>query len=328
MIITRTPFRVSFVGGGSDLPSFYRKSPGAVLSTSINKYMYISAHEYFEDEKYLLKYSKTELVKDINKISNSLFKECIKLTSTKPGVEISSSADIPSGTGLGSSSSFTVGALNSLFRYNGKERTKLELAKDACNIELDILKEPIGKQDQYAAAIGGLNKIKFNSDESVDISPVKISSKKQQLFEQSSMMIYTGSTRSASEILETQNNNINSNMDKFETQKEMVNLVDEIIPFMQKGDTEKFGNCLNKNWILKTKLSNKISNSEVDKIYGKSLKYGAYGGKLLGAGGSGFLFICFDSDQRNKFTELFKDYKQVSFGFDKEGSRLVYDDSQ
>ena len=204
MIISRTPLRISFVGGGSDLPSFYQKSKGAVLSTSIDKYIYISIHPYFHQDKYLLKYSKTEEVDKIENINHPLIRLSCEYSGIKSGIEFSSSADVPAGTGLGSSSSFTVGSLNCMKQFMGESYTKEQLAKKACQIEIDELNAPIGKQDQYAASYGGLNVIEFNQDGEVQIFPVSLDNDTCDRLEKSLVCFYVGGSRSANKILEEQ----------------------------------------------------------------------------------------------------------------------------
>ena len=212
MIITRTPFRMSFAGGGSDIASFYEKHGGCVLSTTLNKYMYISVHPSFEAIDTVLKYSQTEIVEDVNEINHKYFKEVLNMLRVS-GVEISSTADVPAGTGLGSSSSFTVGLLHALYSYKGKFVSKEKLAQKACEVEIDRLKNPIGKQDQYAAAYGGLNFYKFNKDGSVFVEPVIMKNEMYKQLENNFMMFYTGQLHSASAILKEQSSNI-TNGDK------------------------------------------------------------------------------------------------------------------
>ena len=207
MLITKTPFRISFCGGGSDLPAFYENHGGCVLSTSINKYMYISIHPYFNPEQTLLKYSENELVENIKNIRHKIFKQVLNDMQIS-GVEIGSTADVPGGTGLGSSSTFTVGLLNTLYCYKGKFVSKGRLAKEACNVEIEGLGSPIGKQDQYAAAYGGLNFIRFNKDETVSVSPIMMQAKTYKQLQENLVMFYTGITRSANSILSEQKKNI------------------------------------------------------------------------------------------------------------------------
>jgi D-glycero-alpha-D-manno-heptose-7-phosphate kinase len=207
MIISRTPFRISFVGGGSDMETFYSKHQGAVLSTSIDKYMYISSHRYFHKDQIQVKYSRTETVQNINDLQHPLLREALRLTGISGGIEISSIADIPSGTGMGSSSAFTVGLLHNLYAINRKFISHDKLASEACKIEIDILKEPIGKQDQFAAAFGGLNIIYFNQDGSVKVEPLYISNEIYQQLQENLIMFYVGNQRKASDILSEQKKN-------------------------------------------------------------------------------------------------------------------------
>ncbi len=322
MITTRTPFRISFVGGGSDMEAFYKKYQGAVLSTSINKYMYISTHKYFHENKVRVKYSETETVDNINKLKHPIFKETLKLTGINKGIEISSIADIPSGTGMGSSSSFTVGLLHNLNAVNRKYITKDELAETACKIEIDILKEPIGKQDQYAAAFGGLNIIRFNPDDSVKIEPLYIKNEVSQKLEDNLLMFYTGNKRKASDILTEQKRNI-SETDKFEGLKSMTLLVSDLRDALFNENLKDFGKILHENWILKQKLASKISNNKINKTYDIALKNGAIGGKLLGAGGGGFLLFYAEKEHHQRLKYALRTLRHFDFKFDKDGSKLI-----
>ena len=226
MIITKTPFRVSFAGGGSDMPDFYQKYGGCVLSTSINKYCYLSIHPYFDEQSTLLKYSENELVTDISQIKHRIF-NCVLNEYDIRGVEISSTADIPGGTGLGSSSTFTVGLLNTIACYRGKFMSKSKLAEKACKIEIQKLGSPIGKQDQYAAAYGGLNFIRFNRDESVSVEPIVMQPGTYKALEKHLVMFYTGNTRSANTILQEQKKNINDD-EQAKNWHEMCKLAEEL----------------------------------------------------------------------------------------------------
>src|SRR3989344_5167702 len=293
MIITRTPFRISFVGGGSDMEGFYKYSQGAVLSTTINKFMYIYSHNFFDEDKIRVKYSQTETVTDINKLKHPILREVIKKFKIKGALEISSNADVPAGTGLGSSSSFTVGLLHNLYTVFGKFITKEQLARESCDIEINKLKEPIGKQDQYAAAFGGLNLIRFNSSGKVNVEPLHLKKKTYVALQKNLLMFYTGSQRKTASILLEQKNNLNSK-GKFEILKKMVELVWELHDSLYNGDLNKFGTILHKNWLLKQQLASKISNPVINDLYDKALKNGAIGGKLLGAGGGGFLLLYCD----------------------------------
>jgi D-glycero-alpha-D-manno-heptose-7-phosphate kinase len=323
MIISRTPFRISFVGGGSDMEAFYAKHQGAVLSTSIDKYMYISSHRYFYKNQIQVKYSRTETVNNLDEIQHPLLRETLRKAKITGGIEISSIADIPSGTGMGSSSSFTVGLLHNLYAINRKFVSHEVLAKEASEIEIDILKEPIGKQDQYAAAFGGLNIIYFNQDGSVRIEPLYIKSSVYHALENNLIMFYIGNQRKASDILSEQKKNT-SQEDKFNTLKQMVGLVFELRNCLYSEKLSDFGKILHENWLLKQKLSSKISNKEIDEIYDTGLNNGATGGKLLGAGGGGFILFYCEKEKQDKLKTALKNIDTFEFKFERDGSKIIY----
>ena len=258
MIISRTPFRVSFAGGGTDLPSFYRNEMGAVLSTSINKYVYIAIHPFFDPNKIQLKYSKTELVSSIDEIQHPIFREVLSSFNLS-GIDLNSIADIPSGTGLGSSSSFTVGLLNAIHAYQNKAISGDTLAKLACEIEIDRLGSPIGKQDQYAAAYGGLNLITFYPDETVNIEKIIMDPLKKKELEENLVMIYTGDVRSANSILRQQNE-ANHAKENIQSQSEMVKLALNLKQMLENNNIDDFGRYLHEGWLLKKSLTKDISN--------------------------------------------------------------------
>ncbi|MBT7703778.1 GHMP kinase [Candidatus Peregrinibacteria bacterium] len=323
MIITKTPFRISFVGGGSDLESFYKQSTGAVLSTTINKYMYISSHKFFEEDQLRIKYSKTETVKDINDVQHPIVKEVLKKTDLGKALEISSTADIPAGTGLGSSSAFTVGLLHNLYVRANQYATKEQLATEACEIEIDKLKEPIGKQDQYAAAFGGLNIFKFNPNGTVQIEPLHLKKQTYKDLQQNLLMFYMGSARKAADILKEQSSNM-SNQNKIDTVKEMASLVPKLRDALYGEDLLEFGNLLHENWLLKQSLASKIANQEINDLYKKARDAGAIGGKVLGAGGGGFMLLYCEADKQSELREAMSPLKEFSFKFEYEGSKLIY----
>ena len=323
MIITRTPFRVSFIGGGSDLPDFYEKHPGAVLSTTIDKYMYISSHRFFEPDKIRVKYAKTETVSEVSDLQHPILREVFKEFNIKGGLEISSIADVPSGTGLGSSSSFTVGLLHALKVRAGATISKSNLAKEACRVEINLLKEPIGKQDQYAAAFGGLNIFEFKSDGEVVVKPVDITRDVIQELESNLLMFYTGDQRSASSILSEQKSNIQSE-DKFKALKKMVDMVDEANQALLSNRLNDFGKILHENWMLKKSLASGIANKLIDDAYIAAIEAGAIGGKLLGAGGGGFLLFYVPPSQHHAVTESLKALRKFDFKFEEEGSKLIH----
>ena len=320
MIITRTPFRISFAGGGSDLRDFYCKNGfGSVVSTTINKYMYIVIHPYFHD-KIRIKYSKTEDVRNIEDIQHPIVRECLKKVQIDSGIEIASFADVPAGTGLGSSSAFTVGLLNALYAYKGKIVSKENLAAQACEIEIEILKEPIGKQDQYAVAYGNVNCIKFNKDETVEVSPIILDESSRKDLGNKLCLYYIGGKRRAGDILSEQKTNM-SDADKFQNLQMMVKLAEELYVKLTDEGIRCLGDLLHKGWILKKELASGISNQEIDALYEKALGSGAAGGKLLGAGGNGFLLLY--SDDHSKMQDSFG-CRALPFEIDKEGSKIIY----
>lgn len=322
MIITRTPFRISFVGGGSDLEAFYSKSTGAVLSTTINQYMYISSHKFFERDKIRVKYSQTETVNHPSELQHPILRTILSKFQLS-GIEVSSIADVPSGTGMGSSSSFTVGVLHNIYTFLGIEVSKEKLAKEACEIEIDILKEPIGKQDQYAAAYGGLNIFRFYSDGTVKAEPINIDSETLKALNQNLIMFYIGNQRKASDILAEQNKNTSSD-EKFKALQQMVALVDELKTSLEKGTIDNMGHILHENWMLKQQLASSITNPEINEIYQTGLENGAIGGKLLGAGGGGFMLFYCKPDMKTTLHKALYKLRPFEFSFEQEGSKVIY----
>lgn len=324
MIITRAPFRVSFCGGGSDLPSFYEKYGGCVLSTTIRKYMYLTIHNSFNKDEIVLKYAKTEAVTDYTDIEHRYFKQCLSDFGIK-GVEISSMADIPSGTGLGSSSSFTVALLHLLHTYKGEYVSKYKLAKEACEIEIDKLGESIGKQDQFAAAFGGLKFYEFLSNGFVNVEPIIMSSESYNKLEKNILMFYLGGTHSASEILKEQSTNV-KNADKAEVQKKMCDITRNLKDELQKNNIDAMGYMLHENWMLKKSLASGISNPMIDDVYDCAIKAGATGGKLLGAGGAGFMIFYVPDDSKQSVRQALNDFREMNFEMDNSGASIVHVD--
>jgi D-glycero-alpha-D-manno-heptose-7-phosphate kinase len=322
MIGTRTPFRMSFVGGGSDLKEFYSRSPGSVVSVTINKYMYIFIHQFF-DNRIQIKYSKTELVERIEEIKHPIVREALRNFGLN-GVDINSIADIPASTGLGSSSSFTVGLLHALYAYCYKYVSVEKLAKKACELEIDILKEPIGKQDQYAAAYGGLNFIRFYPNGEVGIEPIIMKPSAYNKLQQNLLLFYTGTTRSTAEILKDQKQNITDDKKKFKELSKMADLAEDMLTCLVESDIEQFGDILDQNWQLKKRLSEKISGSKIDEIYEKAKNNGALGGKLLGAGGGGFLLFYCELEHQEKLRGALSQLKEIKFNFESSGSKIIY----
>lgn len=326
MIISRTPLRISFVGGGSDISSFYRYRYGAVVSTAINKYVYIAVNKQF-DGRILVTYSKTEIVKKVSDIENNLVREALKLTGIKGGIHVNSIADIPSeGTGMGSSSSYLVGLLNALYAYQGKHVNAEKLAREACRIEIDILKKPIGKQDQYIAAYGGFNYIKFNTDGSVYVDPIICKAETKKILEKNLLLFYTGITRSADPILKVQSSNISSQKKKRVTMSKMVSLASKLQKSMNNNNIDQFGKMLHENWLLKTKMAEGVSNPRIDAWYNKAMTGGALGGKLLGAGGGGFLLFYAPEEKHKKIINALSDLTYQEFAFEQQGSKIIFVD--
>lgn len=326
MIITRAPFRVSFCGGGSDLPCFYEKYGGCVLSTSIRKYMYLTIHNYFHKDQIVLKYSKTETVSNYEEIDHKYFKQCLRDFDLK-GVEISSMADIPSGTGLGSSSSFIVALLHLLHTYKGEYISKYKLAKDACEVEINKLGEPIGKQDQFAAAFGGLNFIEFKTNGFVNVEPIIMAADSYRNLEKNILMFYLGGEHSASAILKEQGKNI-KNANKAVIQMKMCELTRILKDELQKNNIDSMGELLHENWILKRSLASGISNPFIDKTYDTAISAGALGGKLLGAGGAGFMIFYVKPEYQESVRNALSHLREIDFEMDNSGASIVHVDKE
>ncbi|MCK8785172.1 kinase [Roseomonas sp. NAR14] len=324
MIICRTPLRMSFVGGGSDLPSFYRRHGGAVLSTAIDKYVYVNINRKF-DGGIRLAYSKTEEVSSVAEIEHRLVKAAFEMLEVQGGVEITTIADIPSrGTGLGSSSSFTVGLINAVSAYLGRHVSSDDLGQLACHIEIERCGEPIGKQDQYAAAYGGFNLIEFRPDDSVLVSPVIMDRKLNEALQRRIIVFYTGITRSASGILKAQSENVATENDKSAALQRMVKLTYEMRDELQNGNIDSVGEILDVNWQLKKSLAPGVSSGAIDGWYEAAMRAGAQGGKLLGAGSGGFMMFYAPEERHPAIARALSDLRQVQFGFDPLGSRIIF----
>jgi D-glycero-alpha-D-manno-heptose-7-phosphate kinase len=324
MIISKTPLRVSFVGGGSDLKSFYKHEPGAVVLTTIDKYIYVTVNNKF-DNLIRLSYSQTENVNHVKKIKHRLVRSTLNKLKISGGIEITSMADIPSkGTGLGSSSAFSVGLLNALYAHKNEFTTPETLARQACDLEINVLKEPIGKQDQYAAAYGGLNFVQFNPDESVTIEPIICLKETRKKLEKNIVMFYTGIQRSTSSILKKQKSNMERDNKKIETMKKMVRLAYDLKKELQKNNLDAFGEILHENWMLKKQMATTISNDQIDEWYKKARKNGALGGKLLGAGGGGFLLFYAPENKHKNIIASLPHLRPMKIGFDYQGSRIIF----
>ncbi len=323
MIITRTPFRISFAGGGSDLANYYEKYGGAVVSVTIDKYMYLMMHNYFDSQKIMLKYSKTELVDRAEDIQHPILRVVMQKYGLK-GIDFASIADIPSGTGLASSSAFTVGLLNLCNAYTDRYQNKTDIAEEACNIEINELIEPIGKQDQYACACGGLNFIEFYKDGVVDVEKLYLKTGVYHDLEKNLLMFYTGQTRSAGSILKEQKQNTTDDRSKIENLHKMVKLARELREELLNGNTDATGDILHTGWIYKKELAKGITNLQIDEAYEAARKAGASGGKLLGAGGGGFLLFYVKEEHQTKVREALKNLKELNFKFDNKGTNIIY----
>ncbi len=326
MILAKTPFRISFAGGGSDLPEFYRRRRGTVVSTTIDKSMYIAIHPYFHD-KIRIKYSRTEDVSDISEIDHPLVRECLRLLNIGCGMEIASFADVPAGTGMGSSSAFTVGLLHALHALAGRNVGPERLAEAACHVELERVAEPIGKQDQYASAYGGLNAIRFHPDESVEVQPLQCAPSTREELGSRLMLFYVGQERAASSILAEQSRNM-ADAEKFGMVARMAELAEELASELEKSRLDSFGAILDEGWQLKSRLARDITNDAIESNYRRAREAGAEGGKILGAGGGGFLLLYSKPEKQGQVREALGHLREMPFAMSTEGSRLLCNDGQ
>lgn len=320
MHITRTPFRISFAGGGTDLPEFYRREFGAVISTAIDKYMYINVNKSF-DHRIRIAYSKTEIVDSVDEIIHPVVREALKFVGITNGVEITSIADIPAGTGMGSSSSFTVGLLNALYRYLHIDKPPEDIAREAAIVEIDKAHQPIGKQDHYIAAVGGVKLFRFNPDENVEIHPVKIQSNTIDELNSNIILFYTGATRSANHILDDQIKNVTGNMDTLRRMRDLAYELKDVLE--SRKDFYHFGELLHQNWLLKQSLSPLINPPFIEQLYNLGLRAGASGGKILGAGGGGFLLFCCEKSKQDNLRKVIP-LREFPVKFEKLGSQVIY----
>lgn len=324
MIISRAPLRISFVGGGSDIPSFYRKHGGAVLSTAIEKYVFVTLNKKF-DNGIRIAYSRTEEVARVNDIEHSLVRAAMNMVHPDGGVEITTIADIPSrGTGLGSSSTFTVALLHALHAYNGRYVSQHRLAEESCRVEIDICGEPIGKQDQYAAAYGGLNFVEFHQDDTVDVTPVICKQSTIAELQKHMLLLYTGITRSASQLLKRQGEEVDSDRKKAAMLNRMVELTKVMRDELQSDSLVSFGETLHENWELKKGLTAGISTSGIDDSYEVARKHGAIGGKILGAGAGGFLLLFAPPERHAAICHALHGLRPIDFEFARHGSQIIF----
>lgn len=328
MVISRTPFRISFFGGGTDYPGWYRKNGGKVLATTINKYCYISARFLppFFGYKYRIAWSKIENCKTIDEIMHPSVAAVLRFTKIPHGLEIHHDGDLPARSGLGSSSAFTVGLLNALYSLNGRMVNKKQLAKESIYIEQNLLKETVGSQDQILASYGGFNLITFHTDGQITVKPMTISSKRMKELENHLMLLYTGIVRTASDVAKTFVPDIQQKEKQLFAMNKMVDQAFHMLN--SKQDIRDFGKLLHESWQLKRSLSSSVSNSVIDKIYRKALLQGAIGGKIIGAGGGGFLLLFVPPAHQRKVRKALGKLIHVPFTFERDGSQIIFYDQQ
>ena len=326
MIISRTPLRISFAGGGTDLAAYYRHESGAVISTAIDKYIYVNVNQKF-DGKIRASYSVTEMVDSLGELQHELIREALRLVGIAGGIEITSISDIPSqGTGLGSSSTYTVGLLNALYAFCGRHAGAERLAREACDIEIRRCAKPIGKQDQYIAAYGGLQYIQFNPDETVFVDPVICNADINRRLQERLLLLYTGMTRSADGILAEQQSNTERDRDRRKALRAMTRLANDLRDALAHDvvDLDVFGEVLHQGWLLKRELASGISNARIDDWYERARARGAIGGKILGAGGGGFLLVYAHPERHAAIAAALPELRPIPFRFEPQGSKIVY----
>lgn len=324
MIISRTPLRISFAGGGSDLPAFYQHELGAVVSTAINKYIYITVNKKF-DRKIRASYSITEMVDSVDELRHELIREALKVVGLDGGIEITSISDIPSqGTGLGSSSTYTVGLLNALYAHAGRHAGAERLAREACEIEITRCGKPIGKQDQYIAAYGGLQYIQFTPAGDVFVDPVICSAQTRVRLQERLLLLYTGLTRSADTVLREQQANTETDAVTRAALRTMIRLADDLREALAADDLDGFGEILHQGWLEKKKLASGISTPQIDVWYDRARQHGAVGGKVAGAGGGGFLLLYAPLERHREIIMSLPELRPAPFRFEPQGSKIIY----
>jgi D-glycero-alpha-D-manno-heptose-7-phosphate kinase len=321
VIVTQTPLRVGLVGGGTDLPGYYREHSGRVLNAAIDKYIYVIVKQRFDDDIYV-NYSQKEIVSRVEDLQHELVREAMYMTGVRSGVEITTLADIPSaGSGLGSSSAVTVGLLHALFAYRGRQVTARELAERACTIEIDRCRKPIGKQDQYAAAYGGICDLRFGPGDRVDVEQITLSHQMRRLMSGELLLFYTGITRSANAILDEQSANT---ADRLPQLAQLRDLAGEAADGLRAGDIEVVGVAMNKSWQAKRTLASGVSNSQIDQAVEGALAAGATGAKVTGAGGGGFLLVVCPLERQRAVRDALSHMRELPIKIDPSGSRVVF----
>lgn len=321
MIITQTPLRISFAGGGTDFRDFYERDYGAVVSTAIDKYIFVVVKERFDD-KIRVGYTRTEMVDTVDEIQHELVREAMRMVGISKGIEIDTMADIPSeGSGLGSSSTVTVGLLNALYAYKGEIAPAEVLARQACEIEINVLGKPIGKQDQYIAAYGGLRYFKFLPGESVEVTSIELDPGARQRLAESLLLFYTGVTRQSSEVLSEQKSNISR---KLAVLTEMRNQADELARQLKLGAVASVGQTLREGWLRKKQLASGITNPAIDELYDMAMSAGALGGKVTGAGGGGFFLVCTPPENRAAVRKRLCHLRELPINLERDGSKVIF----
>jgi len=324
MIISRTPFRISFFGGGTDYPIWYRENGGAVLGTTIDKYCYISCRHLppFFTHKHRIVYSQIETVKDINEIDHPSAREVLRFAQIDQGIEIHHDGDLPARTGLGSSSSFTVGLLNALYALKGVMPSKSQLARDAIHIEQDLIKESVGSQDQVLVALGGFNRVEFARENEFKVTPITIKTDRLDQLQKHLMLFFTGFSRKASDVAAEQ---IRQTPGKKAELGRMYEMVDEAIGILNsQDDLASFGKLLHEGWMLKRSMSSLVSNASIDEVYRVAIDAGGIGGKLLGAGGGGFILFFVPLDLQSRVRTALGSILNVPFRFENSGSQIIF----
>jgi D-glycero-alpha-D-manno-heptose-7-phosphate kinase len=321
MIIVQTPLRVSLFGGGTDFPSFFQQEGGCVLSSAIDKYVFVTIKKRF-DRKLRVGYTQTEMVDTVNEIKHELIRESLLKTGIKEGVEITTMGDIPSeGSGLGSSSTVTVGSLHAMYVFLNESVTAGRLAHEACQIEIDRLEKPIGIQDQYIVAYGGLRLLEFSPEGEVKNSRLELKEEQQRLFNENLLLFFTGVTRKADRILDEQKHNIN---DRLPVLREMKQMAYEAHQQLQAGNIEMIGELLHESWQLKKQLANQISNRSIETIYDSARNAGAIGGKITGAGGGGFLLLYCPHDKQKAVRAALHQLQELPFQIEPDGTKVIF----
>jgi D-glycero-alpha-D-manno-heptose-7-phosphate kinase len=320
LIVVQTPLRISFFGGGTDFPSFYREEGGSVLSSAIDKYIFVTIKQRFDD-MLRVGYTKTELVEKVDDIKHEIIREAFRMTHLHKGVEITTMGDIPSGSGLGSSSTVAVGALHAMYVYQNQYITAESLAQNACQVEIDILKQPIGIQDQYIAAYGGLRFFEFLSNGTVTNELIRLDQSTQFQLTESLLLFYTGITRKADSILTEQKENI---PDRKQVLRELRKMSYTVREELCAGNLDSIGHLLHESWMLKKQLASNITNSQVEEMYDAARKAGALGGKLTGAGGGGFLLLYCPFEYRSKVRKALAGFREIPIRLEPDGSKVIF----